>query len=278
MKADAGLPDEEIRELFVQFLNCNHEGLARRYALAMLRKSLQKIYSGEIVIIGNPDIKPVDICYVFDEYNDVVGPVEVRRVVHTFSQETGFITEITPDLFVTCNEYANMTLADAIGIAMEGSLSAMYGNTRTSPGDILVGANKALGAGLGLAGAQGVGAATFSNLFGFSAAFMGPLGLMAGGAAVFGLGTFLQKRVIDFTNAAQPLMMHPLMHNGSTMIAGLPIRKLQSTWSTGLGKFIKDGKDGFNLLLEDWYDNLVLAPTQGNLTNWRTGDSLGPKF
>ena len=42
------------------------------------------------------------------------GPLEVEQVTHIFSQETGFVTVITPDLVVQCNEIASMALYDAV--------------------------------------------------------------------------------------------------------------------------------------------------------------------
>jgi hypothetical protein len=40
--------------------------------------------------------------------------VEVEQVTHIFSSETGFITVITPDLVVQCNEIASMSLVDSL--------------------------------------------------------------------------------------------------------------------------------------------------------------------
>jgi hypothetical protein len=38
----------------------------------------------------------------------------VEQVTHIFSQETGFVTVITPDLVVNCNEMASMAMEDAL--------------------------------------------------------------------------------------------------------------------------------------------------------------------
>ncbi|MFZ2088107.1 MAG: hypothetical protein WAU47_05995 [Desulfobaccales bacterium] len=43
-------------------------------------------------------MKPYDQVFLFDSYNDMAGPVEVEQVRNIFSQETGFVTVITPDL------------------------------------------------------------------------------------------------------------------------------------------------------------------------------------
>ena len=61
-------------------------------------KATLDLYQGEIVITGEPSMKPYDQVFLFDTYNDMAGAVEVEQVTHIFSQETGFVTVITPDL------------------------------------------------------------------------------------------------------------------------------------------------------------------------------------
>ena len=52
--------------------------------------------------------------FLYDSYNDVCGPIEVEQVTHIFSQETGFVTSIIPDLCVQTNEYASASLVEAV--------------------------------------------------------------------------------------------------------------------------------------------------------------------
>ena len=77
---------------------------ARRVALSYLKESLKDIYGGEIIIIGNADIRPHDIVYLADVYERMYGIFEVEQVVHHFTPETGFVTSITPNAFVTVND------------------------------------------------------------------------------------------------------------------------------------------------------------------------------
>ena len=70
-------------------------------------------YQGELVITGEPSMKPYDQVFLYDSYNDMSGPIEVEQVTHIFSQETGFVTVITPDLVVQTNEYLSMSLVDS---------------------------------------------------------------------------------------------------------------------------------------------------------------------
>jgi hypothetical protein len=77
-------------------------------------KATLDLYQGEIVITGEPAMKPYDQVFLYDTYNDMAGPIEVEQVTHIFSQETGFVTVITPDLTVNVNEIASMALHDAL--------------------------------------------------------------------------------------------------------------------------------------------------------------------
>jgi hypothetical protein len=63
-------------------------------------------------------MKPYDQVFLYDSYNDMSGPIEVEQVTHIFSQETGFITVITPDLVVQTNEYLSMSLVDSLATYM----------------------------------------------------------------------------------------------------------------------------------------------------------------
>ena len=40
---------------------------------------MKEMYSGEILVLGNPRIKPWDVCFVLDNYNNMSGPVEINQ-------------------------------------------------------------------------------------------------------------------------------------------------------------------------------------------------------
>ena len=71
LKADASIPDEEIREIYGFFPNCIGFEQAKRFAQSLLWRSMKKGYRGSITIIGKANIKPHDICFIFDEYTDI---------------------------------------------------------------------------------------------------------------------------------------------------------------------------------------------------------------
>jgi hypothetical protein len=87
---------------------------ARRVALAHLKESLKDLYGGEIIIVGNADIRPHDLVYLADVYERMYGIFEVEQVVHHFTPENGFVTSITPNAFVTVNDPARWFMSSWI--------------------------------------------------------------------------------------------------------------------------------------------------------------------
>lgn len=104
------------------------ELLAKRVALSHLKDSLKDIYTGEIIVIGNPDIRPHDIVYIADAYEKMYGMFEVEQVVHHFTSELGFITSITPNALVTVNDPARWFMSSWIGTWMH--MQALRNDTR----------------------------------------------------------------------------------------------------------------------------------------------------
>lgn len=86
------------------------ELLSKRVATAALKEGLKDIYQGEIVILGNADIRPHDLVYLADVYERVYGLFEVEAVTHHFTAETGFITAITPNALVSANDPARWAI------------------------------------------------------------------------------------------------------------------------------------------------------------------------
>lgn len=98
MKCNEALREDFCRYFSTRERNCEGPWFAERYAYSYLFRCLKDLHQGEIVITGEPEIKPYDQVFLFDTYNDMAGAVEVEQVTHIFSQETGFVAVITPDL------------------------------------------------------------------------------------------------------------------------------------------------------------------------------------
>jgi hypothetical protein len=85
-----------------------------RVANTILANHLQPMYTGELCIVGQPGIKPWDVLYIQDDYNDMQGPIEVDTVIHKMSRSEGFTTKIVPNAVVYQQNYASLLDPDFI--------------------------------------------------------------------------------------------------------------------------------------------------------------------
>jgi len=114
-KAHGRIPEYKLRVRPMQnYVNCRGYQMAMRYAMGQILHDVREAYRGELIILGNTRIRPWDICIMTDSYNDMAGPFEVERVVHTFSHETGFITELKPAGVVFANEISGYPMLTAM--------------------------------------------------------------------------------------------------------------------------------------------------------------------
>ena len=108
--------------------------IAWRATAMGLKDTVKDMYTGELIVMGDPSVKPYDKMFVHDIYEDIQGMAEVETVVHSFSVETGFTTSITPDCISAIdNKYeqvsnsiikdlATPVIASHIALVMTGSL------------------------------------------------------------------------------------------------------------------------------------------------------------
>lgn len=113
-KAHSFIPQNQLRVAPVRWPNCKGYNMAMRYGMGELLHRMRNMYRGEIIITGNARVRPWDIGILIDSYNDMVGPVEVDQVIHSFSHETGFITEIKPCAVVIGNEISSWPVMEAM--------------------------------------------------------------------------------------------------------------------------------------------------------------------
>ena len=125
VKLDENIPEQFLRSYKESFPSCVTLEMARRYASGLFARHLKDTYKGELVVIGDPSIKPYSICFINDQSIDMAGPIEVESVTHIFSRDTGFISIITPDMCVDVND---MFSASVFDVAASAS-SLLWGNT-----------------------------------------------------------------------------------------------------------------------------------------------------
>ena len=100
----------------ISYPNCRSYQAGIRYGMGQLLHTMREMYRGEVLILGNPRIRPWDIAFLQDSYHDMAGPVEVEAVTHMFSHETGFLTEIKPNAVVIGNEISSWPILEALKI------------------------------------------------------------------------------------------------------------------------------------------------------------------
>lgn len=71
--------------------------IAWRMGATALKNSFKDMYQGEVIIIGDTSIKPLDKVYLHDIYENMNGAIEVEAVVHRLSPDTGFTSSVFAD-------------------------------------------------------------------------------------------------------------------------------------------------------------------------------------
>ncbi len=280
MKLDPRIPDEDVRENLVSYPNCLGEEMAKRYAVALLTQGCKYMYKGDLVILGNPGIKPYDICFVFDEYSDMVGPIEVRRVCHYFDKDNGFITVITPDCVARAGEGTTMFSEQAMALMAEAILRREFGwdtnfsgvGQKPNKGVIdSISQDASLG---GLARTIGGVGSSIGSFLAYQTA--GTVGELVG---FFGL-----KKMIFINQFGHPVRLSPLLHNGRPMVAGVAPDKLECEfWINRAAEWVRVGfkglTEGADEMWRRWtdpsaYGNRGITNSRGRANGGRTGFAL----
>lgn len=108
-------PLESLRGVQKGLRGSSDELTARRIALSHLKEGMENIYQGEIIVLGDADIRPFDLVYIADNYTNVYGMFEVGAVTHHFTPENGFITSIEPKVIATVNDPARWSFLAYVG-------------------------------------------------------------------------------------------------------------------------------------------------------------------
>ncbi|WP_422661742.1 peptidoglycan DD-metalloendopeptidase family protein (plasmid) [Paenibacillus sp. EC2-1] len=74
---------------------------AKIIAIGSLQRKMMEMYQGQLVIFGDPSVKPWDIFYLSDTHTSMSGTAQVGKVTHNLSMRTGFTSIIKPDLCCT---------------------------------------------------------------------------------------------------------------------------------------------------------------------------------
>ena len=100
MLSDDSLAAWDIRIGSLVMPGIHEKYSAFMYGTTYLKKEAEKMYGGTITLTGNPCIKAGDYIYINDNLRRLEGVMKVRECKHFLNERVGYITEITPGLFV----------------------------------------------------------------------------------------------------------------------------------------------------------------------------------
>ena len=181
-----------------------------------LAEAMRPMYRGELVLRGRPTIKPHDIVFIYDTYNGIWGPIEVERITHHFSYETGFISTITPHLYCVASNEADWASTTGAGMLLGAAGAAVVVGLGVAVGFAaapVVATGATVGAAVGIGKAIGVGLGTaYATEWGLSKLYNNLTG-----ASIW--GTFTGKGFLG--RKENPVAIIPLMKAGKPLIAGM---------------------------------------------------------
>lgn len=71
--------------------------IAWRMTASTLKNTIKDMYQGELIVMGDPSVKPYDRILLTDIYQEMQGAAWVEAVVHSFNAQTGYTTSIFAD-------------------------------------------------------------------------------------------------------------------------------------------------------------------------------------
>lgn len=105
------------------------EKIAWRMTASALKESMKEMYCGDLVVIGDPSVKPHDRICINDAYQGISGQATIKECTLSISADDGFITTISPDLIVTVDDqfeaavHSWMTFINSVSYAVVGMAS-----------------------------------------------------------------------------------------------------------------------------------------------------------
>lgn len=116
----------------------SNKKLATRMAISALIDSMRDMYCGDMIVLGDPTVKPHDRIYINDVYEGFSGQATVKEVVHNFNVNDGFTTTISPDCIIkydakfetVVNPLVNMVGGAGttiLGVGVGNALAYIYG-------------------------------------------------------------------------------------------------------------------------------------------------------
>ena len=110
MQSDDNLYPFDLREKDLTLSGCIGRYNAFLYGTTDLKKEAEKMYSGKILILGNPSIKAGDYIFLDDSEKKIHGMLLVRECYHHYDDNNGLVTEIVPGQYVEAANFLYSSL------------------------------------------------------------------------------------------------------------------------------------------------------------------------
>lgn len=88
--------------------------IAWRSTADALKKSVMDMYAGDLIVFGDPSVKPQDRIFISDKYSGISGQALVKETVHQLSINKGFTTAISPDCITVVNDATELIKYEAM--------------------------------------------------------------------------------------------------------------------------------------------------------------------
>ncbi len=132
MQLDDNLRPNAIRSTTLYMNACHQKFMAYRYGTSALVSEAEKMYDGKIIIVGNPYMKAGDYAYISDSYRGLNGIIKIRECSHIINSKDGYITVITPGLFVEPRIYRYSNLYTKLGLAFTVAANKIKVDAKTN--------------------------------------------------------------------------------------------------------------------------------------------------
>lgn len=138
MKANAFIPSQHVR-----LLDCNgdiidpaqnvsgsgNDQIRAGVCQSFLKEEVGEMYRGELILRGYAEIEPWDVVLLNDPSQDMSGPIEVDKVIHSYDQEQGYITIVTPRCLIMVNEASQASYLSLLKYSAEQVINRPFSGT-----------------------------------------------------------------------------------------------------------------------------------------------------
>lgn len=108
------------------------KNVAWRMTAYALKESVKEMYQGELMVLGDPTVKPHDRMFITDSYENMSGQCLVESVSHVMNLETGFVSAVYADAIATVDDQHELAKQTLAGSAAAKGAAASVGLIATS--------------------------------------------------------------------------------------------------------------------------------------------------